>query len=200
MSEQSKPTVSSVTRKILMKLSNQIDTSPGKAVLAKIRHSIGKPINKATEIWSLLFENLPEEFLGKSGRASYEETVILITVQLYALYQQGLSHSVLVEDVEKYHNIGSSLRQMRKGDDTTAIDRRFNVMITSSTFEELTHHLRHLVKLLKSRSPETKIDFAKLSQNLYWFLRDSQETVRLDWAREYYKQDNKGEKDNDNIQ
>ena len=54
MSEQSKPTVSSVTRKILMKLSNQIDTSPGKAVLAKIRHSIGKPINKATEIWSLL--------------------------------------------------------------------------------------------------------------------------------------------------
>ena len=189
MSEQSKPTVSSVTRKILMKLSNQIDTSPGKAVLAKIRHSIGKPINKATE-----------EFLGKSGRASYEETVILITVQLYALYQQGLSHSVLVEDVEKYHNIGSSLRQLRKGDDTTAIDRRFNVMITSSTFEELTHHLRHLVKLLKSRSPETKIDFAKLSQNLYWFLRDSQETVRLDWAREYYKQDNKGEKDNDNIQ
>ena len=70
-------------------------------------------------------------------------------------------------------------------------------MITASTFEELVYHLRHLITLLKSKSPETKVDYARLSEDLYWFLRDYQERVRLSWARDYYKRNFKGEKDND---
>lgn len=197
MSEQSKPTVSSVTWKILKTLSHQRDTSSGKASLAKLRHSIGKPIEEATDVWPLLFENLPEEFLSTYRGPSNEEVAIVATLQLYALHQQGSSRGVLLEEELKYHNIGYSLRQLRKGDDTTAIDRRFNTMITSSTFEELTYHLRHLITLLKTKSPETQINYAKLAEDFYWFLRDYQETTRLNWAREYYKQNTKGE-DHDN--
>ncbi|MCB4943531.1 type I-E CRISPR-associated protein Cse2/CasB [Streptococcus mutans] len=193
MTEKTIPKISTVTRKILLQLSIQSDSSTNKAILAKLRQSIGKPLSSTTAVWPILFENLPEEFFSKSGEASKEEIAILSAIQLYALHKQEVSDN----EREKYQNIGYSLKQLRKGDDTTAVDRRFNVMITSSTFEELIYHLRHLITLLKAKSPETKVDYARLSEDLYWFLRDYQETIRLNWAREYYKQ-GKGENDNAN--
>ena len=197
MSEQRKARVAEVTRKILIKISKQKDTSSGKALLPRLRQSIGKPVSETVAVWPILFEDLPEEFLGHDGYTSAEEQAILTTLQLYALHQQSLSHSVFIGEENKYQNIGNSFRQLRQGEDTTAIDRRFNVMITASTFEELVYHLRHLITLLKSKSPETKVDYARLSEDLYWFLRDYQERVRLSWARDYYKRNFKGEKDND---
>ncbi|AND79551.1 type I-E CRISPR-associated protein Cse2/CasB [Streptococcus pantholopis] len=198
MPEQKKVKVASTTSKILIKLSKQKNTSSGKAMLARLRQSIGKPISETVAVWPILFEDLPEEFLGCNGHTSYEEWAILTTLQLYALHQQSLSYSVLAGDENKYQNIGCSFRQLRQGEDTTALDRRFNVTTTSSTFEELVYHLRHLITLLKSKSPETKVAYAKLSEDLYWFLRGYQERVRLSWARDYYKRNFKGEKDNDN--
>lgn len=198
MPEQGKSKIAAITSKILIKLSKQKDMSSGKAILARLRHSIGKPISETMAVWPILFEELPEEFLGHHGYTSYEEQAILTTLQLYALHQQSLSYSVFAGDENKYQNIGYSFRQLRQGEDTTAVDRRFNVMITSSTFEELVYHLRHFITLLKSKSPETKVDYAKLSEDLYWFLRDYQEKVRLAWARDYYKGNFKGEKDDDN--
>lgn len=197
MLEESKETVSTVTRKILMKLSNQLQTPSGKATLARLRHSIGRPINEAKEVWPILFENLPEKFLSQDREESFEEISILTAVQLYSLHQQGVSQSVYEKGLDSHQNVGNSLKKLRKGDDTTAVDRRFNVMITSSTFEELIYHLRHLIMLLKTKSSETKVDYARLSNDLYWFLRDYQGTTRLNWARQYYKQEFKGEKQNE---
>jgi CRISPR system Cascade subunit CasB len=198
MSEKTKETVSSVTMKILIKLSNQLNTSSGKATLASLRHSIGRPINESKEVWPILFESLPEEFLGQDGDDSLEEVAILTAIQLYSLQQQGTSQNVFTKEADRNQNIGYSLKNLRKGDDTTAVDRRFNIMITSSTFEELIYHLRHLLTLLKTKSSETKINYARLAEDLYWFLKDYQESVRLNWARQYYKQDNKGEQQNEN--
>ncbi len=198
MSEQPKQSVRSVTSRIIRKLSNQIEASSGKATLAKIRKTFGKPLSEATEVWPILFENLPEEFLSSYGQPSYEELAIYTTIQFYALHQQGTSASVMMNENEQHQNIGYSLRQLRKSDETTAIDRRFNVMITSSTFEELIYHLRHLITLLKSQAPGTKVDYAGLAEDLYWFLKNAQDNVRLRWARSYYKQHTKGEENNDN--
>ena len=77
-------------------------------------------------------ENLPEEFLSSYQQPSYEELAIYTALQLYALHQQGVSTSVMLDDSKPYENIGSALGKLRKEDDTTSIDRRFNTMITSS--------------------------------------------------------------------
>ena len=80
---------------------------------------------------------------------------------------------------------------------------RLSIEVVSSsflslpTFEELTYHLRHLISLLKVESPVIQVDYSGLANDLYWFLNNSQENVRLNWARAYYKQI-KGEKNNDN--
>lgn len=197
MSQQPKQTVRSVTKGIIRKLSYQIESPSSKATLAKIRKTLGKPLSEATDIWPILFENLPEEFVNSYQQPSYEELAIYTATQFYALHQQGTSTSVMLDEADTYQNIGSALSQLRKGDDTTAIDRRFNVMITSSTFEELVYHLRHMMMLLKAKLPATKVDYAKLAEDLYWFSKNVQDSVRLNWARSYYKQ-TKGEKDNDN--
>lgn len=190
-----KPTVYSVMAKILYSMDNLKDTPSYKADLAEIRHTIGKPIEEATEAWPILFENLPEEFLSKWKNPTYEEIAILTTLQLYALHQQGKAESVLLKDNERWENIGTAFRSLRIGEDSKSIDRRFNVLITSTNFDELNYHLRQMVKLLRSRT-NAKINYPRVADDLYKILRGYDSDVKLRWSREYYRINNK-ENDND---
>jgi CRISPR system Cascade subunit CasB len=182
-------TVGSVTNRIVYMLEQTLETSSGKATLASLRNSIGKPLSQSVEIWSLMFENLPKEFLSGGQSESKKEVAILTTLQFYALYRQGKDASGR-KNTQKpsYRDIGHSLSALRKGDNTVAMDRRFNALITSATYDELIHHLRQMIKLLKSKtSGETDIDFGRLAQDLYRFLIGRDEKTRLSWARNYYR-------------
>lgn len=182
---KSKPTVFSVVKEIVTILENTIETSAGKAALAKLRHSTGQPLSRMVDVLPMIFEKMPEEFLGFRGEVTKEERAILITIQLYAWHQQGAHDRVNTN--EKYKNMGAALRSMRRGEATVAVDRRFNALITSQDFEELIYHLRQMIRLLKSRTKE-KINYPQLSEDLYWFLRGQKEKLRISWAQEYYKQ------------
>lgn len=196
--EENKPikSVYSVTSAILARISQSIGTPTGRATLANLRNSIGKPYGGNPEMWSLVYENLPEEFLGVTSRQTYQERAIIAVLQLYALHQQGLSESVNMSDEEgRWHNIGHSLSQLRMNEHAS-IDRRFNAMITSSTLEEVLHHLRQLIKLLKSKTKATtnaKVNYARLAQDLFSFQLGNHEEMRVRWAKAYYWKNNKGE-------
>ena len=189
MTEQPKPSVYSATNRIIKRIESLADSPSSKANLAKIRRTIGKPLNEVTEVWPILFDKLPEEFVSEYENPTSEEIAIYHAIQLYSLYQQGgQSFQRLSEHNEdnKKPNIGYYLSSLRKEDSTTTTDRRFNAMITSSTLEELVYHLHHMLSLLKSKSSYRKIDFAKLAEDLYWYQQNNQEIVRLEWARAYY--------------
>lgn len=191
-----KETASSVTRKIISRLSNSLETSSSKAILADLRNSIGRPLSTSIEIWPLLYEYMPEEFLSTSGKTTAEELAILTTLQFYATHQQGKSENVNLSDDEAYYNnIGYSLSFLRIEDDTVSVDRRFNAMITSTNFDELVHHLRQMIKLLKSKTT-AKINYPLLANDLYWFIRGYEENTRLRWARQYYGRTIKGDNTN----
>lgn len=175
-----------VTKNILSELNSEIDSANGRANLANIRNSINKPLTESIDLLPLLFRYLPEEFLSSDGKLSLEEKAIVTTIQLYALHQQAEAESVLLsEDAEKWKNLGYSLSFLRKGEDFLAADRRFNTMITSSTFEELSHHMRQMIKLLKSKT-DAKVNYPKLSGDLYKFLTGYGEEVKFSWASRYY--------------
>ncbi len=198
MERDSKTKIYTVANKILYKLNAISGTPQGKAYLAKLRNSIGKELSETIEVWPIFFEYLPEDFLGTDNLVSYEEKAILTALQLYALHQQGVSKTVLLEGEDNYKNIGYALRYMRRVEDTKSSDRRFNTMICASTFDELTYHLRHLIKILKVRSPEARINYAKLAEDLYWYQRGYYEKLRLSWSRAYYyKETYKGEGNNE---
>lgn len=182
---------------MLYRLKGIRETSFGKALLAKMRRSVGKSLSETVDIWAFVFEYLPEEFIGNT-----EEDAIVLTMQFYSLHQQGVETSVLYEHEKsentKEYTLGKSLSVLRTEDDRVAVDRRFNTMITATTFEELVYHLRHLLMLLKSKFRETKVDYAQLAEDLYWILRGFDENIRLKWARDYYRTYQKGENKNDN--
>ena len=82
--------------------------------------------------------------------------------------------------------MGTSLRSLRTSSHQTAVDRRFNTMVTATNFEELLYHLRQLIKLLASRT-QTQINYPKLAEDFYWYLRGYSDQVKLRWSRQYYR-------------
>lgn len=179
------------------------DEPATKAKLAYLRNSITKDISYNIESLAFVFSMIPEDYLGTYKELNYFEDTILTVLQLYAIYQQGKDESVVYRNDEfPYISFGkslSSLRQIPKDkntNDNNAIDQRFNAMVTSADIEELKHHLRQMIKLLKSKSKET-IDFASLSKDLYDFRFGDKEPVRIKWSRDYYRYSahKKGDKD-----
>lgn len=178
--------VYSSTSKLIQKLSNSLELSSTKAKLASLRKASSKNSRDSIGAWSFVFEDIDEDFLGTSNKLTYEEMAILSALELYAIHQQGKHESVDYQDGEYWENIGYSLASLRSSENKNSIDRRFNAMITSSTFEELLHHLRQMIKLLKSNSKNTRINYSRLAKDLYKFLLGYQEDIRLTWARTYY--------------
>lgn len=199
--EDSRLNVYRETVRILRKLDNTRENPSNKAIFANIRNSINKDSSVNMDALAFVFQNIPEEFLGFNKNLNDYEKAILTAVQMYALHQQAKIESVLkldYEEGEKRQNLGDALKTARdKEDDTKALDRRFNAMITSSNFEELSHHLRQMIKLLKAKS-DAKVDYASLADDLYWFLKNQRERLKIKWSRSYYKL-NKKERDDKNA-
>nr|WP_072536946.1 type I-E CRISPR-associated protein Cse2/CasB [Anaerococcus mediterraneensis] len=199
--EDSKLNVYSQTARILRKLDNTRDRPSTKGLLANIRNSINKDSSFNMDVLAFVFEKIPEEFLGFGKDLNDYEKAILTAVQMYALHQQARTDSVLKLDYkegDRRQNLGDSLNSMRKNnDDDKAIDRRFNAMVTSSNFDELSHHLRQMIKLLKAKS-DAKVDYASLADDLYWFLKNQRQGIKIKWSRSYYKS-NKKEGENNNA-
>lgn len=197
MEGKRKPSVYSVTQHVVYKLSQTLKTSGGKANLANLRNSIGREYSQTLSIWPLLFESMPEEFLSRTGELTSQEKAIITALQLYALQQQGKTTSILLDEEEhRWDNLGHALSILHRGDNATAMDARFNAMITSSTFEELSHHLRQMIKLSKKK--DVRINYARLAKDLHDFLKGKQENVRIRWAQAYYSTKEKGEENNEN--
>lgn len=186
--EDAKLNVYREAARILRILDNTRDTPNTKAIFASIRNSINKDSTANMDAMAFVFQNIPEEFLGFNKNLNDYEKAILTSVQMYALRQQAKTESVLKIDYdegERRQNFGIALSTLR-GEDSKAIDRRFNAMITSSNFDELSHHLRQMIKLLKAKS-NAKVDYASLADDLYWFLKNQREGLKIKWSRSYYK-------------
>lgn len=187
MNVQKKSDVYLVAGEIISRIEHMGNESSRKAILANIRKSIGKELIEMTDIWKILFENLPEDFLGTDGKATFEENAIISTLQIYAISMQGSKSSDDTE--EKLGNMGQSLSILRTIGDCEPIDQRFNTMVTSSSYEEFTYHLRSLIKILKSKSI-VKIDYSKLAKDLFLYQVGFEKEIKLQWARSFYKKIN----------
>ncbi|HBG02795.1 MAG TPA: type I-E CRISPR-associated protein Cse2/CasB [Firmicutes bacterium] len=191
-----------VSARILNLIAGDLQASSTKAYLASLRQSVNRDVHLATGVFPVIFSNIPTEYLGESGDLTSGERSIILALQLFALHQQGSDQSVNAQSDPKadkaFADLGKSLRSLRAVDDSQAIDRRFNAMITATSFDELANHLRHLIKLLKSRT-DTKVDYAQLAQDLFWFQKGQKSSIRLKWSRSYYRHynDDKGEDSNE---
>ena len=180
--------VYNVTAKILRKINQTKDTSSTRALFANIRNSINKSSSNNLDALAFVFNNMPEEYIGFGKELNDYEQAILTAIQMYALHQQSNEKSVLkieYNEGEKRQNLGDALSTLR-GSDNKSIDRRFNAMILSSNFVQLQNHLRQFIKLLKAKS-DAKVDYASVADDLFWFLKNQKDGVKIKWSRSYYK-------------
>ena len=189
-------TAYNTAKSILIKLDSTRDASSTKALLANMRNSADKDISNNVDTLAYVFSNLSYGEDDRYVELSYMEQAIFTAIQMYAIHQQSNVESVLKfgnedenesrEKKKKYKaNIGDALATLRS-DESESIDKRFNAMITATNFNKLSYHLRQMIKILKSKS-DAKVDYAKLAEDLYWFMMGRKEEVRLSWARSYYK-------------
>ncbi len=184
MSEEKQVSIAAVVHKMIIKIEAMKKTNDAAALLAALRNSVAKPLEEAKDVWPFLFENLPESYLSHDGRITKEESTIFTVLQLYAICMQGAASQVHADETYK-GSIGSSLKAGRAGEDTKALDRRFNVLIASDSFDELSYHLRQIVKLVKSKTVIT-VNFSKLAQDLFWFQCGHSQQICFQWATDYY--------------
>lgn len=177
--------VYNVTAKILRKIDQTKDTSSTRALLANIRNSINKSSSNSLDALAFVFNNMPEEYIGFGKELNDYEQAILTAIQMYALHQQSNEKSVLKIEYNEGENLGDALSTLR-GPDNKSIDRRFNAMILSSNFLQLQNHLRQFIKLLKAKS-DAKVDYAGVAYDLFWFLKNQKDRVKIKWSRSYYK-------------
>lgn len=177
--------VYNVTAKILRKIDQTKDTSSTRALLANIRNSINKSSSNNLDALAFVFNNMPEEYIGFGKELNDYEQAILTAIQMYALHQQSNEKSVLKIEYNEDENLGDALSTLR-GPDNKSIDRRFNAMILSSNFVQLQNHLRQFIKLLKAKS-DAKVDYAGVAYDLFWFLKNQKDRVKIKWSRSYYK-------------
>ena len=57
--DQEHEDVYKVTSRIIGKLKAQEEMSSGKAALAALRHSIGKPLGAVPDIWPIMLDDMP---------------------------------------------------------------------------------------------------------------------------------------------
>lgn len=160
-------------------LANQ---SASVAMLAHLRHAVGKPPGSVPAVWSV---TLADELAGPDAgdEPTAAETATHIALTLYAVHQQSASKPMH----RRGYGLGRSVRELRHTDsDTDPILRRFQAVGTAASLDELVHHTRGLVQLL--RAAKIPLDYGLLADDLVHWQQDSAAArVRLQWGRDFYR-------------
>lgn len=189
--EKGKPSVYGTMKAILTQMNSPQEKRNLAGNLAAIRNSAGKEYEDAVEVWPIIFPFIPSEYLG-NGSLTHAEKALLVSLQLYAIGQQGTNKMKDVDNGKRF-SMGASLRSIRE-ENSNALDRRFNTMITAVTFDEFVYHLRQIFKLGKSKE-NFSVNFPELAEDLFWYQNGRNKQVCLKWAKDYYKSYQTGNKE-----
>ncbi|WP_433264909.1 type I-E CRISPR-associated protein Cse2/CasB [Actinosynnema sp. CS-041913] len=160
------------------------DESTAVATLAKLRRGVGKPAGSVNEI---LQYTVSEVFAGPDADdgPTAAETAAHIALTLYALHQQ--SHRTRVH--LRGYGLGRSVRLLLPEEPQTTLSpvaRRFLTLGTSQSLDELVHHLRGMVQLLRAKP--VPLDYGLLADELTrWPQPDSANRIRLRWGRDFHR-------------
>ena len=162
-----------------------LDLGSSKAQLAQLRRGAGKRPGELPELWGIFLRNMPEELMGKEGRPSYAEWAIYTALTLFALHQQGHSEPMHAEGEE--NRLGRAVKKLAHGEEEEEnVRRKFSIAARSDDMEELSYHLKTLVRMLGSN--DIKLDYEDLAKDLYRFqFENDTDQVRLKWGQDFYR-------------
>jgi CRISPR system Cascade subunit CasB len=160
----------------------QLKERDDRAALAALRRGLGKPAGTVPEMFRYVEPFIPVDEYARHVDAAY------LVASLFGLHP---NHGGPAEETpsRQQRGFGASLAHIRRRegstDDDEGVARRFSALLNSDR-EGLPTHLRHLMTLLHSRSPETPIDYGQLYNDVIrWESTDR--SVQRDWAAGFWR-------------
>jgi CRISPR system Cascade subunit CasB len=153
------------------------------AALARLRRGVGKPAGSVLDILEFTYAT---EFVGdpRDDAPTTAEVAAHLSITLYALHQQSQRERMH----RSGHRLGLSIRALAPDKDylTHSVTRRFAMLGTADSLDELTHHLRGMVQLL--RTTAVPLDYGLLAADLLqWQRPQRRASVRLRWGRDFHR-------------
>ncbi|WP_229371756.1 type I-E CRISPR-associated protein Cse2/CasB [Umezawaea beigongshangensis] len=156
----------------------------GVAALARLRRGVGKTPGTVNDI---LQYTLADEFVDRcaADEPTHAERAAHISLTLYALHQQSKDKPMH----QRGWGVGRAVRRLHPEEPGTTpgpVLRRFQALGTSADLDELVHHARGVVQLLRGK--EIPLDYALFADDLVrWQRPGGASAVRLRWGREFYR-------------
>ena len=173
------------TAKKLEQLYDQRKESSFRSILAHLRRGVGRTPGEMPQLWGFFLNELPEEWMG-SREPSRAEWAIYTALTLFALHQQGKDPETEWMSQPKA-TLGKCVAGLiGSAEEEGRVARRFHTLATSSGMGELSHHMRGMVQLLRSKN--IPLDYPALAEDLYWYqYPEYQAQVRLRWGQDFYR-------------
>lgn len=162
--------------------------SASKAVLAHLRNCVGRAVGADPNLWEVVFRSFPKDLVGRADAPNRYEIAAHNALALFAVHMQSARRPMHVADV----GLGAAIRVLAReegADDLSSpVLRRFHMLGTSSSLPETLHHARGLIQQL--RAHDIGLDYGRLAVDLVKLQTPGREdSVRLRWARDLYKQE-----------
>ncbi|MDO4258510.1 MAG: type I-E CRISPR-associated protein Cse2/CasB [Actinomycetaceae bacterium] len=158
--------------------------SQGRAELAQLRKAVTLAPGESAAIWHLTSIEEPE-FVGDDP--TWKEIAVHTAMTLYAVHQQSRTHEM--HQAGRGFGAAASLLVREGGGEESSTRKHYNALVTSTTIDELRHHLRTFVS--KLRAEQIPLDYAMLADDLFHFqLPGGATKVRLRWSRQYSRTEN----------
>lgn len=160
---------------------------PGEA-LAALRSGEGREPFTVPAMWPYLTEVGPDWFdRPASDRDDHAPEVVAEhhTLVIFGIHQQAQPSPVHRTSA----GVGYALKRLHTSGrfSQDAVDRRFYATVTADDLSEMTHHLRGMVRQLRSLPVVTPLDYKRLYDDLVrWQDPFKRDRVRRRWGRGYH--------------
>lgn len=155
--------------------------------LAALRSGLGRAPGTVPVLWRFHVLEIPDA-AAERGFAGPEYAAEHHALTLYGMHQQSIAQAMHRPDV----GVGRALRALhagsRQGDDgrSQAINRRFYAAVTAGSVDEVAHHLRGLIQMLRTLDTPAGLDYSRLVEDLtYWDQPEGRDRVRLRWGKDF---------------
>ena len=164
-----------------------------RANLAILRRGLGKEMEEYADAWEFIYRDFPDELTGKNDNISEAERATYTTLTLFAMHQQALEQSVHNKEMKFGEAMASIISNKKENE--SAVTRRFNSLITSDGFSELTNHLRNMIHLIKSTDSTIGFDYEQFASDLFFFqLPNFKKNVKIRWGKQFYRNNMENDK------
>jgi CRISPR system Cascade subunit CasB len=160
------------------------------AITARLRAAVARPPADAYDVAEITA--VPPHLLGypagtePADRFTETERAKHTALTLYAVHQQSRREHPMHRDGPSVGEAVSLLAKAKATSNPEPIRRRFIALGTATSYDELVHHLRGLIRLL--RDANIGLDYGLLADDLAQQQRPGgPDRIRSTWGRDYYR-------------